>query len=308
MSEYYTPSEEEVASYFDSLSNWGRWGAEDELGTLNYITPAKRVAAAAAVEHGESVGCARQIVREPVKSDVPFPPMHFMMRSGESPGSTGASDFLGLSPHGFTISHVDALCHKFYQGMMYNGFPQNLVRTEGGSSVCSIETMKDGVVTRGVLFDIPRHRGVATLAAGDGVFPEELEEIEQELGFEVSEGDAVLLRTGWPKHRAAEGPDPRAGRFRPGFHAAVLPWLHERKVSVIAADASQDVAPSGYELMLPVHEIAITRMGMILLDACEFEDLAAACDRYNRWTFMYVMAPVRFKGATGSPITPVAIF
>jgi kynurenine formamidase len=302
------PTTAEVREYFTSLSNWGRWGPDDELGTLNFITPEKRVAAAATISVGESIGCARPILRDDTMADVRMAPLHFMMRSGES-DAPGASDFLGVSPHGFTISHIDALAHRFYGGAMYNGYSRGLVTTAEGATVCSIETMKDGVVTRGLLFDVPRHRGVPYLDGGDPIFPEELEEIEEAQGIRATKGDAVLIRTGWPLRRAERGPDPRNPRFRPGLHAACLPWLYERQVAVCAADASQDVAPSGYDdIQLPIHDVGIPLMGLCLLDACQFDDLAAACERYRRWEFFFALAPLRFRNATGSPATPLAVF
>jgi kynurenine formamidase len=300
------PTEAEVLGYFERLSNWGRWGADDELGTLNLITPQKRLEALATVQDGVTVGCARPILVEPPAADVARPPIHLMIESGESPGSHHAADFLGISPHGQTISHLDALGHYFWGGKMYNGRPQTVVTTAGGAQYGSVETMKDGIVTRGVLLDIARLRGVPWLEAGDAIFPDDLDAAERAQGVQLIEGDALLLRTGWYRRRVERGPFPV--RQRPGLHAATLPWLHARGVSLIAADASEDVLPSGYpSIELPVHAVGIVAMGLCLLDACQFDDLADACEARGRWTCAFVVAPLRFRGATGSPVTPLAL-
>jgi len=301
------PSETEVVSYFQTLSNWGRWGTDDELGTLNLITPETRRAAVALVSEGVSIGCARPIVIEPPAPDVPRPPLHFMIASGESPATTSSSDFLGLSPHGMTISHVDALAHFFWQDKAYNDRPRTIVTTAEGATACSVETMQHGIVTRGVLLDIARLKDKPYLEAGEGIFPEDLEAAERAQGVRIDRGDALLLRTGWYRRRNELGPYPIRGH-RPGLHAATLPWLHERGVALVAADASHDAVPSGYEgIGLPVHSIGIVAMGLCLIDACQFDELAAHCERLQRWKFLFVVAPIRFRFATASPVTPIAI-
>lgn len=301
------PDEAEVLGYFKRLSNWGRWGPDDELGTLNLITPDKRRQAAGLVRHGISIGCARPIVKERGAVDVSNPPLHFMMQSGETPGTPHVSDFIGMVFHGTTITHIDTLGHYFWNGRMYNDRPTSLITTSEGATVCSVETMKDGIVTRGVLLDIARLRGKPYLEAGEGVFPEDLEAAEAAQGVRVTEGDALLLRTGWPKCREERGPTAMlAGR--PGLHAATLPWLRERGVAVIAADASEDAVPSGYEQVdRPVHAVGLQSMGLCMLDACQYEDLAPACEQRGRWECMFIVAPLRFRNATGSPTTPLAV-
>jgi len=300
------PSEEEVLGYFERLSNWGRWGPDDELGTLNLITPARRLEAVATVRDGVSIGCARPILVEPPVPDVARPPLHLMIQSGEAPEANHAADFLGIAPHGQTISHVDALGHYFWGGKMYNGRPQGVVSTAEGAAFGSVEVMKDGIVTRGVLLDLARLRGKPWLDAGEGIFPADLEAAEAAQGVRVREGDALLLRTGWYAWRVHLGPYPV--RRRPGLHAAALPWLRERGVALIAADASEDVLPSGYpSIELPVHAVGIVAMGLCLLDACQFEELAAACVVRGRWECLFTVAPLRFRGATGSPVTPLAM-
>ena len=303
------PTEEEVLGWMTSLSNWGRWGADDELGTLNLITPAKRAQAAGLVKEGLSVTCSRLIVPEGGADVTSIPPLHYMVRTGESApsvGGGGASDFIGFSFHGLTITHLDALCHQFWNGKMYNGKDASLVTADGKAAAGHIDRVQNGVVTRGVLLDIAQLKGKDWLDAGEAVFTEDLEAAEEAQGVHVEEGDALLLRLGWAKRRQELGP-PQSGR--PGLHAETLPWLHRRGVSIIVADASQDMDPSGYPTLgLPVHRVGIVAMGLWLIDAANFEETARVCRELNRWEFMFTVAPLRFHNATGSPVNPLAIF
>lgn len=304
----YVPSEEEVLGYFDRLSNWGRWGADDELGTLNLITPKKRLEAIRTVRNGLTVGCAWPIVKENPVVDVQYPPLHFMLRSGETPNSIAAIDFIGLVFHGHTITHVDALSHQFWRGKLYNGRASNAVTTEQGATTCSIEVMEDGILTRGVLLDIAGLKRKPYLDAGEGIFPEDLEAAERKQGVHVTAGDALLVRTGWLTRRIENGAYPNAPN-RPGLHAATLPWLHERGVAVLAADAANDVVPSGYnDVSLPVHMVGMVMMGLCLIDGCQFDAVVSECERRRRWDFLFIVAPIRFRHATGSPVTPLAVF
>lgn len=303
------PTEEEVLGYMTSLSNWGRWGADDELGTLNLITPEKRAQAARLVQEGTSVTCSRLIVPEGASDVTSIPPLHYMIRTGESApseGPGGSSDFIGFSFHGLTITHLDALCHQFWDGKMYNGKAASMVKSDEKATAGHIDRAQNGVVTRGVLLDITQVKGKEWLEAGEAVFTEDLEAAEQAQGVRVEEGDALILRLGWYKRRQQEGP-PASGR--PGLHAETLPWLHDRGVSILVADASQDMDPSGYpRLGLPVHRVGIVAMGLWLIDAANCEDLVEVCRRLNRWEFMFNVAPLRFHNATGSPVNPLAIF
>jgi len=245
------------------------------------------------------------------------PPVHFMLQSGEayvtpSGASRGprqvARDFFGMIFHGITITHIDALSHIFWEGKMYNGRPAEAVTTDRGATEHSIEALKDGIVTRGVLLDIARVRGKEWLEGGEAVFPEDLEAAEKAQGVRVDEGDALCLRFGWYKRRNRVGPSPRS-IGRPGLHAATLPWLHQRGVALIAADASQDVSPSGYETLdIPVHQVGIVAMGLWLIDSANFDELAQRCQELARWEFLFTLAPLRFPGVTGSPLTPLAVF
>ena len=303
------PTEEEVIGWMDSLSNWGRWGDDDQLGTLNLITDKKRAQAGALVKEGISVTCSRLIVPEIAPDVTSIPPLHYIVRGGDTvpeEGPGGTSDFIGLSFHGLTITHVDSLCHQFWNGKMYNGRPPSDVTSDTKATTMDIDKAQNGIVTRGVLLDITAVKGKEWLEAGEGVYIEDLEAAEEAQGVRLEEGDALCLRLGWYKRREQLGP-PASGR--PGLHAETLPWLHERGISIIAADASQDAEPSGYlSIGLPIHRVGIVAMGLWLIDAANFEEVVRVCQRLNRWEFMFNVAPLRFKNATGSPVNPLAIF
>lgn len=311
MTTRHIPSEEEVLGYMTSLSNWGRWGSDDQLGTLNLIGPEKRAQAASLVKAGISVTCSRLIVPENAPDVTSIPPLHYMINTVESApeeGPGGSSDFIGLSFHGLTVTHLDSLCHQFWNGQMYNGKPASLVNAQQKATAGNIDQAQNGVVTRGVLLDIAKVKGKDWLEAGEPVFTEDLEAAEAAQGVKVEEGDALCVRLGWYKRRQEVGA-PTAAEGRPGLHAETLPWLHERGVSIITADASWDVAPSDYpQLGLPIHRVGIVGMGLWLIDAANFEELAQTCQQLNRWDFMFMVAPLRFYNATGSPVNPLAVF
>jgi kynurenine formamidase len=311
------PSESEVRGYLKTLSNWGRWGSEDELGTINLITPPKRQAAARLVSHGQSVTCARPITTD-ITPDTTVQPMRFMVDSGEgrdtvSPERTlqrrGAAEFIGMVFHGYTITHVDAPSHYFWEGQLYNGRSCNAVTSREGATVNSVEVLRDGVVSRGVLLDVARTRGVRWLEGGVGVMPEDLEAAEQAAGVRVEAGDILLVRTGYYGRRLAEGPVHPLQAGTPALHAACCPWLRERGVAMIGTDTHNDVHPAPYPSMgNSFHVVCLVAMGLWLIDNANLEELAQIAARLNRWEFLMTVAPLRLKNVTGSPINPIAVF
>jgi len=301
------PSEAEVLSWFDDLSNWGRWGEDDELGTLNLITPEVRRQAATTVREGFSVSCAWEVPSRPgglerVVTGVPMAPG---MRMGYS-----TEQITAMTVHGYDATHLDALCHIFWDGKMYNGRPAELV-SDGGAQALPITVARQGVITRGVLLDVAGARGVPWLEPSDGVVPEDLEVAEAQQGVRVGSGDAVLLRSGFGRYRQETGnlSVANSGVSQPGWHAAALPWLRERDVSVIGCDSANDVTPSGYAAIpLPVHIIGLVAMGLWLVDNCNLEGLAATALRLSRWDFHLAICPLALSGMTSSPVNPIATF
>jgi kynurenine formamidase len=311
------PTQDEVLGYFDTLSNWGRWGPDDERGTLNYITPEMVRAAIATVTQGVSVSCALDIRAEWTPDQIVGSPQRLMLVTGEPPDSRdpahsrawGPMEYFGLAFHGFTVTHLDALSHGVWNGQLYNGRPASVVTARSGALEQSVVAAASGITTRGVLLDIPPVRGQQWLEPGDGVFPEDLEAAEDRQGVRVGTGDAVLLRTGYGQRRRERGHEDMLATGQPGWHAACMPWLHERQVALIASDTSQEVVPSGYTNPgLPVHKVGIVAMGLWLLDNADLEDAAAMCVELKRWEFLLVNAPLRIDGGTGSPLNPLAIF
>jgi len=314
------PSEEVVLAWFDELSNWGRWGDDDRLGTLNHLTPQKRVAAAGLVREGLSVSCSWDLKtgRQPGAT---VESQRYMLSTGlglseegrrglmAGGRAGGAQEYIGMVFHGLDVTHLDSLAHLFWDGRMYGGAPASLVSDRQGALKHDVLALAHGVTTRGVLLDIARLRGVDVLSADDHVFPEDLEAAEQAAGVRVEPGDVLLLRTGESGARVTEGRNYNANKPRSGFQAACLPWLAERGVAMIGSDVAQDVTPSGYKAVsMPIHMVGIVAMGLWLIDNCQLEELAATCERLGRCEFHFALAPIRFQGVTGSPVNPLAVF
>jgi kynurenine formamidase len=316
------PTIDEVLEYFTSLSNWGRWGADDRLGTLNHITPAVTCAAASEIRDGVAVSCAWDIDGT---DDLHGPPKRFMISTGQgladahrvlerhrrpTDRSAGAAEHVSFAFHGMNMTHLDALSHIFWDRAMFNGVPAEHVTSHAGATSLAITDVSAGITSRGVLLDIPPVLDVEWLEPGFGVTPEHLEAAERRQGVTVRTGDIVFLRVGYSQRRRAQGPRP-INLGQAGFHASALPWLHERGVAVIGNDGGQDAMPSGYHrdgLPMPIHTIGITAMGLWLLDNLDLEPLAEACAARSRWTFFLHLAPLRLAGATGSPLNPIALF
>jgi kynurenine formamidase len=310
------PTEAEVLGYFEKLSNWGRWGADDELGTPNLITPAKTRSAVALVQEGVSVSLAREVLWE-AAADVPSPPVHYMLESGEgwatgdkvsSRANAAAIDYIGMVFHGLAVTHVDSLAHFFWQGKTYNGRPAHLVSTSLGATVCAVTAAERGFISRGVLVDVPLVRDIDWLERGEGVMPEDILAAEERCGFRVEEGDILLVRTGQLRRRLLEGPAPAAAGST-ACQAACLPLFHERGIAVIGSDTGNDVRPAHYSSVTqPIHQVGITAMGLWILDNANLEDVAAACAARGRWQFMLSICPLRLHSTTGSPVNPIAVF
>ena len=218
-----------------------------------------------------------------------------------------AKDYVGVDYHNDGHSHIDAFCHVAYDGRLYGGKPDKPV-TSDGAETGSIELLKDGLVGRGVLLDVPRVRGVPWIEPGDHVFREDLEAAEDAQGVRVGTGDILLVRTGHTR-RQAECEPWDTGKAKAGLHPTVATFLAERCVAVLGSDGNNDTAPSTTEgIGFPIHVLAINAMGIHLLDYLQFEDLVRQCEEAGRWEFLFAAAPLRIAGGTGSPLNPTAIF
>jgi len=293
---------DEVLGLHERLSNWGRWGPDDQLGTLNFVTAEITAAAASAVRSGQTVSCARPLPTQP-GPDNPNPVVHHM--TGTATEGYGA-DYFALAPHGYATSHIDALCHIFHAGQMYNGYSAEAVTAHGAGKL-GIHHLRSGVITRGVLIDIPSVRGVEALAPGEPIFPEDLEAAETAMAVTVQRGDALLVRTGRWRWRERHGPwTPTEGMA--GLDASCLAWLHQREVAVLGSDGISDVWPSRIEgVPMPIHTVAIVAMGVHLLDNLDLDELGLACADADRWHFLFVVAPLVLNRGTASPVNPIAV-
>lgn len=285
------------------LSNWGRWGADDQLGTLNFIAPGTRLAAAALISTGRVVPMGREF-------SVATPELRnftYTMRSYNEPApeESGSYDIVGMTCHGFAITHVDALCHVYTpdgRHGMYNGYSTDNVTADGALKLGIEHVAATGIVGRGVLLDIAEVRG-GTLPLGSAITPVDLEAAELLHGVTVGEGDIVFVRTGVGARNTY--------RHASGLHASCLPWLRARNVAVLSSDGDCDVHPAapGFEKWPePMHMVGIPYLGLTLLDQAELDGLAAACAEERRWAFFVSASPWRFRGGTGSAVNPLAIF
>ncbi len=291
----------EFDEMFNAVKNWGRWGKTDELGALNLITETKKRQAIALAKTGTSVSLAHDLLTD-AAPDNPNP-------FGHTVAKAMTSDTYTFTYHGFITSHIDTLCHFGYKGMVYPGVPQEQVLTPKGCAKLGIQTLKDGIITRGVLIDIPRLKGVPYLEPGTAVYPEDIEAWEKKAGVKVSPGDAILLRTGRWARRAKLGPWDVMKQGVAGYHASVAPWLKARDVALVGSDGPQDVVPTRVEgVTFPFHTLVIGAMGINLLDTQDLEAVAETAARLKRWEFMLVVAPLRVVQGTGSPINALAVF
>jgi kynurenine formamidase len=316
------PTAEDVIGYMRTLSNWGRWGEDDRLGTLNLITPDVRREAASLIQTGKVISLSRDIdpdKPDPLGSGTGF--TQRFMRIGELAHHLGkdavrfdaTAEYVGISAHG-SNTHLDGLAHYSWDGKNYNGFDAGDTTSIGGATQLSIHHASSGIITRGVLLDICSLHGVRWLEPGHAISPEELIAAEKRQGVTVEPGDALIVHTGQVAYTLANGPTPAVPDGIPpkaGLSAACLPFLRERDVAALGSDAIQDVQPSGYPgfgLLRPIHIFGIVAIGLWLIDNMELSQLAETCAAAERWSFFFTMLPWRMMGVTSSATNPVAVF
>ncbi|MGQ0732264.1 MAG: cyclase family protein [Acidobacteriota bacterium] len=290
----------EFDALFEQVKNWGRWGPRDELGAANLVTEAKRRQAVALARTGLTVSLAHNPLTD--KADDNGSPFEHTMNKGFT------TDTWRVSYHGYAHSHLDALCHILYKDQTYNGYARAEVNAEKGCTRLGIHHLKQGVITRGILLDVPALKGVPFLEPGTAVYQEDVEAWEKKAGVRVGPGDAVLLRTGRWARRDKVGPWP-VGRSAAGFHASIATWLKARGVAFVGSDAASEVVPTLVEgVNLPVHTLVITALGINILDNHDLERLAETASRLKRWEFMLTINPLPVTGGTGSPLNTLATF
>jgi hypothetical protein len=295
-------TEAEVLDQFERCSNWGRWGEDDERGTLNLVTQQVTTAALATVQTGRLVSFGKDV---PTSSEsLPHPALHLMTSVGHD--SISSQDALLVRTHGFEHTHMDAVGHTFFDGKMYNGRLARDHVTERGLTFGCIKAMAEGIVTRGVLLDVPSVRGLDYLPSGDGVSAADLDAAAAMAEVNIRSGDAIFVRTGHDARIRRNGPE--ADDLREGLLADVMPWMHQKEVAVYGGDCIERL-PSGYlRVPQPLHQIGHVAMGLAILDIPDMERLLEACREHGRNEFVLVLAPLRVPGGTGCAINPLAIF
>lgn len=297
----------DIEQLVEELSNWGRWGNDDQLGTLNLITPEKRVQAARLIQSGISVSLARTVEKK-IAKDNPRAFNHQMLSVGKGATGMWSGDQYSVAYHGFAHTHMDSLCHLFHNDKMYNGFSRDEV-TQNGAGKLHIGNVKTGIFTRGILIDIPELKDVEFLQPGTPIFPRDLEAWEAKAGIRVGSGDVVFIRTGRWKLREVIGPWSVQERGVAGLHASCAKWLRDRDVAMLGSDGAADVMPSGIEgVVQPIHLLVLHAIGIHIFDNCDLEDLSQQAKELGRWEFAITAAPLPVQGGTGSPLNPIATF
>lgn len=288
----------------DVPTNWGRWGDDDQLGTLNFITDAARARGVAAAATGRTVSLAYPVTPVPLSGPLPFGHSPAAMPAGvlqivnlHGSPARAATDVLIINTHHADLTHIDAVVHVPSDGRVYPGVPLDQAVFLGSVTHGSTAAFAGGITTRGVLLDLaPGGR----LEPGRDVTADDLDAAETQAGLRVESGDALVVRGGWRV-------TPNATEPLPAMSIDAVRWMADREVSVYAGDISDrpPFPPSG---PLAMHQVALPLLGMPLIDGPDVTALAAACSEFGRYSFLFVVGPLPLVGATGMPVNPLAIF
>ena len=300
---------EQIAGYLKNGRNWGRWPDNPEAGAVNLITAEKRVQAAGLVRTGRVVSLSRPLPLDPAPNN-PTPVHYYLKKTdfpeGDGGGGGGVVDFIGISYHGPSTTHIDALCHTWDEDGLWEGRDPDVEITTGGAAWGSVDAWSDGIVTRGVLLDVPAHRGKRYVALDEPVHGDELEAIVAAQGVQLEPGDAVAVYCGREAYEDDTGTPWSSGEARPGLHPSCLPFIRDHDVAVLLWDMT-DVGPREHGAALTVHG-AIFAYGVALVDSAKLGPLAAVCAEEGRHDFMLTISPLIIRGGTGSPVNPIAVF
>ena len=313
-----TISQSEFEEIFSEVKNWGRWGQKDQLGTVNFISDRQVADAAALVKLGLTVSLANELnkvedINNTNFSPLPLPKLAgpFVQKTFSFPTAhndvTGALDRFEIFHHGFAHSHLDGLAHFSWKGKIYNGFHFEIVKDQ--LTQLGIEQIGEkGLISRGILVDFPRFKNVSYLQPGQLITIDDFLLWEKRTGLKLKKGDILLIRTG--RWKAVEDLDQwQFSTLAAGIHPTVAKLLHEREIAVIGCDGVSDRNPSSVDgISDPFHILSLVAMGMPILDNLNLEEVSEIADRTKRYTFMFTGAPLRAKGASGSPMNPIAVF
>ena len=289
------PTQAEVDSWYTDRRNWGRWGRDDQMGAINLITPQKRTAAAALVRNGRTVSMSR----------VFEPSQHFMRKNPRADTGAGAVvDYYGFIYHGQTVTHIDALCHMWDKDGMWQGRDPDVEVNTQGAHFGAITAWSGGIITKGVLIDVPRHRGEPHVAPDRPVHGWELDEIARAQGVSVEPGDALLVHSG--REEFERRGNTFGGGDRPGLHVSCAKFIRDHDVALLGWDM-MDARPDAYGLTFPVHGV-LFNYGVALLDNALLEPIANACAEEGRYEFMFMALPLNVARGTGSPANPIGMF
>ncbi len=298
------PTKEQINGYLKD-TNWGRWGTKSGAGAINLITAEKRIEASRLVQTGKTVSLSRPLPVEP-NGENPRPAQHYMYKAERAPNGGAAMDFYGSFYHGTSTTHIDALCHVWNEDGMWEGKnPDDIIGFEG-ASFGTIDEWKDGILTKGILLDVPLHRGEPYVTMEKPVHGWELEDIVKTQNLNVQPGDAIFVYCGREKYAEEHGGTWMKTTGRPGLHASCLPFIKDNDVSVLGWDM-MDSAPNEYDVPWSVHG-AIFAYGVALIDNALLEPLSITCRQESRYEFMVTINPLYVKGGTGSPANPIAVF
>ena len=305
MTDRQVPTKDEVLSYLRDDRKWGRWGDRGSAGAINLITAEKRLEAVGLVKNGRTVSLSRPWAIEP-RAENPRPAQHFMSVMDRPNGGGAAMDFYGVFYHGTATTHIDALCHVWDDQGMWDGKSPEEILGFSGASYGTVDAWSDGILTRGVLLDVPRHRGTEYVTLDSPVHGWELDDVAAAQGVEIRPGDAVMVYSGRETYAAEHGGSWAGEPSRPGLHASCLRFVRDADISILGWDM-MDASPNEYDIPWTVHGV-IFAYGVALLDNSLLEPLANACAEEGRYEFMLTINPLNVVGGTGSPVNPIAVF
>jgi kynurenine formamidase len=295
-----TPTRDEMLDYIKRRNNSGRWGPDDQIGTLNLITQETRLQAFRQIETAETMSLSRPVPTETGVGNLNRAHHYISFSRFGAP-----VDFLGMYYHGRTYTHIDALCHVAFEGKLYNDRDLKETITFTGATFGGIETVRNGVFTRAWVLDVPRYRGERYVTKDKPVEPAELFAIAEHQAINIEPGDAVCVYSGREAYEM-ENPPMGSEPIVPGLHTACLQFFRETDVSVLLWDMI-DTEPSDYGFIFGMHT-AIPVLGLHLVDNCILSELAKLCQERGRQDFTLALSPLYVRGGTGSPANPIAIF
>ena len=305
MPDYPAPSKEEILASYQDGANWGRWGDDDEVGAVNLITPEKRLAALGLATNGRTVSLSRPYPKRPGPLN-PSPAQHFISASTRDNGSGGVVDYYGFVYHGYSFTHVDSLCHVWDADGGWQGHDPDETIRSSGVRFGDVAAWSGGIITRGVLLDVPKFRGEPYVTNERPVMGAELTDVAAAQGVALSPGDALLVHSGREAYQADHPEDYLGTPPSPGLHASCGKFVRDNDVSVLGWDM-MDASPNEYDLPWPMHAV-LFKFGVVLLDNALLQPLAEACAEEGRYEFALLVLPLAVQGGTGSPVNPIVVF